>query len=95
MAVGTFPQNIALAANTVLDDTQRNRVIRATGGTGGGITLTIPAAASNTDQLYYVRKVDADDPVTLDGAFDYVLVNEGQYVAITSNGAVWEVLWQN
>lgn len=98
MAVGTFPQAVVVSTSLTLGATHKNRVVDATGGTGGGITLTVPAASGMADgELFYVRKADAstDDSVTLDGAFDYVLVNQDQYIAIVTNATAWRILWHN
>lgn len=96
MAVGTFPQAVVVSTSLTLGATHKNRVVDATGGTGGGIALTVPAASTLADgEFFHVRKDDADDPVTLDGAVAYVLVNQDQYVAFVSNGSVYRILWHN
>lgn len=78
-------------------------VVEATAG-GGGITLTLPAAASNTGWRFTIRKVDGaagaviidgNASETIDGDLTYVLTNEWQYIEIVSNGTNWSIVANN
>jgi hypothetical protein len=69
--------------------------------TGGSFTVTLPAAASNTGRLYFIKKtdsgantvtVDANASETIDGATTVVLGNENEAVLILCNGTAWFLL---
>lgn len=96
MAVGTFPQSVALSADTTLGATHKNRVLDVTTG-GSDVTLTVPAATTLADgEFFHARKADAAaGNVIFAGAFDYVLVNQDQYIAICSNATAYRILWHN
>ncbi len=79
-----------------LDD----RVVEATGGSGG-ITLTLPQASTAQYKTYQVVKVDAGaGAVTLDayssetinGATTYALASQWDKVSLYCNGTSWTVI---
>ena len=69
---------------------------------GGAFTLTLPAAASNSGKVYYIKKIDAGltDAVTvdgnasetIDGATTTTLNTENEQLTIVSDGTNWEIL---
>lgn len=78
-------------------------VVEATGG-AGGITLTLPAAASNTGRRFAIKKVDAaagsvtvdaNGAELIDADLTYVITDEDQYVVIVSNGTNWSIVANN
>lgn len=79
-------------------------VAEATGGSGG-ITLTLPSAAANPGALYRIKKVDSGAgaitiqdaaSATIDGAANYVLTNQYQYVWLYASAvtSTWNVIAQ-
>lgn len=69
--------------------------------TGGSLTITLPAAASNTGRLYFIKKtdsgantvtVDGNASETIDGATTIVLGNENEAILIICNGTAWFIL---
>jgi hypothetical protein len=91
----------ALSANTTLDATHDH--IAATAG-AGGITLTLPAAASSNGFIYTIKKVDSAVGVvtvdgnaseTIDGSLTYLLSNQYQFVTISCDGSTWHVTSRN
>jgi hypothetical protein len=70
--------------------------------TSGAITLTLPAAASNTGRLYFIKKTDAganavtvdgNASETIDGATTIVaLGNQNEAILIVCNGTAWFIL---
>lgn len=88
----------AITTNTTLDATHYFADVNATGGT---VTITLPAAASNGGRVYVVRKndasanavtVDANASETINGALTYVLTTRYQAVTIISNGTEWAAI---
>ncbi|MGI0149770.1 MAG: hypothetical protein ACREDF_09610 [Thermoplasmata archaeon] len=80
--------------------TAQDQVIRATGG-GGGITLTLPTAASMNRRLLIIKKidsgagsvtVDASGAETIDGSLTKVLAAQYDSIVIYSNGVSWDVI---
>lgn len=74
-------------------------VVLGTGGSGAGITLTLPSPTTNLCVI--VRKVDAGvGPViinpnaaeTIDGQSSWQLVNQWQFVELASDGTNWHVM---
>jgi hypothetical protein len=65
------------------------------------ITLTLPAAASNTDQIYTIKKIganantvtlDGNGAETIDGATTHVLYVEDDWVRIICDGSNWHIV---
>lgn len=82
----------------ILDD-----VIKGTGGSGDGITITLPTAVGTNRELT-IRKMDSGaGPVmlatvggqTIDGNSGWELDNQNQSVTIYSDNANWLVKCQN
>lgn len=84
--------------------TSTSDYVRATGGSGG-IALTLPAASARSGQPYTIKKIDSGAGAvtvtpagadTIDGAANYILLVQWQYVALVSNGSTgWEVVGNN
>lgn len=66
-------------------------------------TLSLPAAASNTGKVFYIKKTDADsfanfvtvDPnasETIDGLSTYPLYTQNETIAIVSDGTNWQII---
>jgi len=96
-AVG-YMYTTALSANTTLD--ADDLVVLGTGG-AGGITLTLPAAASSQHKVYAVKKVDDGvGAVTLDGnaseeidgSTTHALSSQYDGVIIACDGSAWHIL---
>lgn len=90
------------SGDLVLDTT--HDYIRATGGSGAGITITLPTAVGITGKPYRIKKIDSGvGPVVIattssqniDGQTTYVLANQNQYVKVESNGTDWDIIGQN
>ncbi|MCB0428687.1 MAG: hypothetical protein H6585_08360 [Flavobacteriales bacterium] len=67
----------------------------------GPITVTLPAAASNTGRIYYIKKtdgtpntitIDGNGAETIDGATTLVLYVQYDAVRIYCNGSNWYIL---
>jgi len=72
------------------------------GTTGSStITLTLPApSAANLGKIFTVKKVDAGTGTlvvagTIDGATNYSLYNQYQYVRVQSNGSSYDIIGNN
>jgi len=100
-AQGTFPQDVAVSADTTLGSSHMNHVVLATAG-ALGITLTLPAASSWHNSYSCILRVDsgAGDVTiaragsdTINGAASYVLHSQYQFVCLLSDGsASWEII---
>lgn len=100
---GSLEAILAVSTTQTLTSITQPTVVEATGG-GGGITLTLPAAASNTGRRFSIKKVDAAAGIVtidanaaelIDADLTYVLTNEDQYVVIVSNGSDWSIVANN
>lgn len=68
--------------------------------TSGSITINLPAAASSTGKIYYVKKlsasnsvtVDGADSETIDGATTQVLSTQYDALAIVCDGTGWYII---
>ena len=67
----------------------------------GGITITLPAAASHTDRVYIIKKIDSSGNVvtidangseTIDGETKIELTLQYQYVTIVCDGDEWFII---
>jgi hypothetical protein len=67
----------------------------------GAYTVTLPAAASNTGRIYYIKNIDTDgDNITvdgngsetIDGSATYILDAYLQSIKIISDGSNWHVI---
>ncbi|MGE3681946.1 MAG: hypothetical protein AB7G93_09485 [Bdellovibrionales bacterium] len=67
---------------------------------GGAFTLTLPAAASNSGQIYKIKKIDSSANIvtidgnsseTIDGNTTYSLSGQDQFVEIVCDGSNWKV----
>lgn len=72
--------------------------------TGGGWTLTLPAASGITGKEFYIKKttsdtnaltVDGNGAETIDGATTYILVCQYSAIRIVSDGSNWHIVSQN
>ncbi len=69
----------------------------------GAITVNLPAAATAPDRMYYIKKTDATNAVTIDanggelidGATTQTLSNQFEYYRIISDGAAWFIIGTN
>ncbi len=67
---------------------------------GSTVTITLPAAASNTGRAYYVKKqgttadviIDANASETIDGALTITLALQYESVVLGCNGSTWAIL---
>ena len=85
-----------ITSATTLDQTH-NVVLCNT----GAYTVTLPAAASNTGKVYYIKNIDSDgDNInidgngseTIDGATIYVLHSYNDGIRIVSDGTGWHAI---
>jgi len=85
-----------ITSATTLDQTH-NVVLCNT----GAYTVTLPAAASNTGKVYYIKNIDSDgDNINIDGngsetingATTYVLHSYNDGIRIVSDGTGWHVI---
>jgi hypothetical protein len=99
----TLASVAAAATGNVANTTE---VEEATGGTGIGITRTLPSAAANPGMVIRCKKMDSGaGTVTyvdqagalIDGVGSYVLSNQYQYVVLQAStlGAYWNVIGNN
>ena len=88
-----------VSSNITISNVTGILYIFATGGVSG-ITVTYPAAGSNTAATIVTKKVDAGIGVVtvaanLDGNGNYSLTNIDQYVSGASNGSSWFIVANN
>lgn len=85
-----------LTASTTLNET--HNVVLCN---NGPYAVTLPAAASNTGRVYYLKNIDADGDdfvidgngsETIDGQSNYFLELYHQSVRLISDGTNWQVL---
>lgn len=92
---------VSTSTSTVLSNVAAGFMyVFATGGSGGGITITYPSAALNVAGTIVVKKVDSGGgPVVvaanLDGGGNYPLTNQFQYVTGASDGSNWWIVENN
>ncbi len=71
-------------------------------GSGGGWTLTLPAASTATGKTYYIKRtdntpanavtIDGNASETIDGATTYALYTQYESVVIVCDGSNWHVV---
>ena len=70
----------------------------------GGITGTLPLAASNDGKVYFVKKIDAAAGVVtvaragadlIDGAVSQPVTNQWDVIGLVSDGAAWYLISQS
>jgi hypothetical protein len=68
---------------------------------GGGFTITLPAAASHTGRVYHIKKIDLSGNIvtvdgnsseTIDDATTAVLTTQYESITIQSDGDEWFIL---
>jgi hypothetical protein len=68
------------------------------------VTRTLPAVASSTDAVVVIKKIDSgagnviiegNGSETVDGALNYTLSNQWQYVRLYCDGTTWHVIGNN
>ena len=93
-----FAYATAISANTTLDND--DVVVLGTSGSGG-ITVTLPAAASSSHKIYAIKKVDSgagaltidgNDSETIDGSTTHALSSQYDGVIIACDGSEWHIL---
>jgi len=86
-----------ITASTTLDTTHNIVLADNT----ADITVTLPAALSNTDKTYYIKKTDSGSAIvtidgsgaeTIDGETTVVLYIQYDAVRIVSNGSEWFII---
>lgn len=96
--IGSAPPNRTLSANDIL--TAADGVVFLNSG-GVPVTLSLPAAASVANRIFYVQKIDPSaSPGTIDpngaelinGAATFTLPRQWSDAVIYSDGAAWHVL---
>lgn len=69
--------------------------------TGGGITITLPAASSNTNKCFTIKKtdsstntvtVDGNASETIDGATTYSITIQYESITIVCDGSNWHII---
>lgn len=72
--------------------------------TAGAFTVTLPASASSTGLVYFIKKtdssantvtVDGNASETIDGNTTFALTQQNQVLTITSDGTNWRILNNN
>ena len=93
--------SMGLKLNTITGATTLDQTHNVILSDNGPYTVTLPAAASNTDRVYYIKNIDAEgDDITIDGnstetidgSETYVLDCENDVIRIISNGSNWFIL---
>lgn len=86
-----------IVGNTTLDATYRTVLADAAGGT---FTITLPAAASSSGQIYEIKKITAGNSViidanaseVIDGALTATITQQYNSITIKCNGTAWYIL---
>lgn len=85
----------SVSGNTTLDGSYHTVLVDAS---GGAVTITLPAAASNTKRIYVIKKIDSSqNPVTVDPNASELIDNDSTVVinsqwnaiSIHCNGTKW------
>lgn len=76
-AVGDSPYTVSSSDDYILCNTA-----------GGDVTLTLPAAASNTGKTWYIKKTSASNKCVLDGNSSETIDGDATIDLITNNGMV-------
>lgn len=84
-----------ITLSTILDSTYHIILCNA----AGPITVTLPAAASNTNRIYKIKNIntgtvtiDANLAETIDGVGTYLLTTQWSSITICCNGAAWFII---
>lgn len=94
-------QTVAIAAKTTTYTATATDDVIHCSASGGSWTLTLPAAASNSGKMYYIKKtdssantvtVDGNSSETIDGASTFVLRLQNECIQITSDGTNWIIV---
>jgi hypothetical protein len=80
------------------DTTLTTQTYVAVDATSSVVTITLPAAASNTNKIYTIKKIDSTNSVvidpngseTIDGSSTITLTTQWDMIKIISNGTNWE-----
>lgn len=95
---------VAKNSTTGITFTNTNVFVKATGGAGAGITLTLPTAVGMTGQRATVKKIDSGvgtvtiattSAQTIDGATTFIMSNINSFVTVESDGTNWYVVAQS
>ena len=93
--------SMGLKVNTITSATTLDQTHNVILCNTGPYTVTLPAAASNTDKVYYIKNIDSDgDDITIDGngsetidgSTTFLLDPYKHAVRIVSDGSNWHVL---
>jgi len=100
LKIGIDEVTASVAANTVLDETYRNKLVLVD-ASGGNKTITLPAAATvASGYKVTVKKIDSSSNTvtidgnaaeTVDGAANFVLSDQYQSSAFTSDGTNFQI----
>lgn len=97
---GTFPQRVSYSAST--NPVALNKLLLCTAGSGG-ITLTLPSAVGNADQIAMIMKVDAaagactvattsSQTIGAGGSTTYSLASQNNMVWVSSDNTNWNII---
>jgi uncharacterized protein (TIGR02145 family) len=93
--------SMGLKLNTITSATTLDQTHNVVLCNTGAYTVTLPAAASNTGKVYYIKNIDSDgDNINIDGngsetingATTYVLHSYNDGIRIVSDGTGWHVI---
>ncbi|GAA0561229.1 hypothetical protein [Chitinophaga japonensis] len=87
----------SVSSSTTLDDSQYTILANNT----SAITVTLPAAASNTGRIYFIKKVSSNSSSvtvatsgadTIDGTSSYAISTYNKSIQVQSDGNAWYIL---
>jgi hypothetical protein len=94
--------SLAVASKTTTYTATSSDDVITVDGSGGAWTLTLPAAASNTGKVFYIKRtdntpanavtIDGNASETIDGSTTYPLYTQNESVVIVSDGTNWQVI---
>jgi hypothetical protein len=93
----------AKTSSFTIDESTNNGTTYLVDASGGAVTVTLPAAASSTDKIVIVKKVnatsltlavtvDGNAAETIDGLATYIMYGLDEFVAIHCDGTEWHVI---
>lgn len=100
---GSFGGKVTSITSAISPYTAAEQAVILADAGAGAITINLPPVANVVDRMYYIKKTDATNSVTIDanagelidGAATLVLSNQFDYVRIVTDGAAWFVIGTN
>jgi hypothetical protein len=100
--VGASPSALAVTSKTANYTATGTDDVILVDSSGGDFTITLPAAASNSGKVFYIKKtntgcadkvtIDGNASETIDGATTTTVNTEGETLVIVCDGSNWKII---